>query len=575
MQAQSGVVRRVRLSGTVCLLAGAMLLLVAQQAPAATANSFGIVSGKNDSTTVNKNTTALKQVASTFVGNLTFPDGATYFFNDVIPFHDGVNIDLMGSTLSFSKSATSSDAGSGFIFAIRNFSIANGKIDVNYDGTGVAHAGNALKLGQRWSDGGTYFQPSLDSNLSSPMGNIVVSNLTITSNNPNAECGISLTGGLQNVQISNVTVDGESRLICGIYYEFGQATQPIDPASTPKPAPPFTSHAHQMAFSAITVKNLNPTPPTNSVTIGFGLGGAYDTTVDGLTVTGPVSFGFFGTAGEAAFYKMWPSQVAAQNRTVTLRNVTVSQATSAAMALGGAGYFQNVASCGSASNPQGYCGYLGRYLDPSSYTAANETDELNYVVDGFNLTAASGSSAWGVSTNARSVDISNGTATGFQSGFLGTDDCTMISLDNVKVFDSLKEGMRLDYPGIYTTPRSKSGYIKFSTVAGSGTSGGGAYGIEMNHVSGLIVEYNNFGYPAELFQTGALNLGSSATNVLVYGNHVVVPVRSLTPVYANATAGLNLDVLQANTGRTSAQGIWTVAPDPAAVLGILSIYLAR
>src|ERR1700751_280731 len=107
----------------------------------ATANSYGIVSA--NSAAASTNTAILKQVASTFTGTLTFPDVAIYYFNDVIPFHDGVSLDLMGSTLSFSKVATSSDAGSGFVFAIRNYSISNSTIEVIYNGTGVSHSGNA------------------------------------------------------------------------------------------------------------------------------------------------------------------------------------------------------------------------------------------------------------------------------------------------------------------------------------------------------------------------------------------------------------------------------------------------
>ena len=78
-----------------------------------------------------------------------------------------------------------------------------------------------------------------------------------------------------------------------------------------------------------------------------GLGGAYATLVDGLTVTGVVDTVFFGTAGEASFYKMWPAQIPPAERTVTLRNINADDVRTSALTLGGSGSFRN-ARCASA-----------------------------------------------------------------------------------------------------------------------------------------------------------------------------------------------------------------------------------
>lgn len=537
----------------------AAVLVYADGAFAVTVNSNGIVSGDADAAAAN--TVALRRLVSPaiyggtskYVGDVTFPDKATYYFNDMIPFRDAIHVDLMGSTLHFSKTATRGDLGSGFIFAIRDFSIANGRIEVDYDGTGFTHAGAAVMLGQRWASGGTYFQPSIDSQLPAPMGSITVTNLQIASNNPNGECGISMVGGLENVHIQNVSIDGEGQLICGIYYEFGQATQPVDPFSKPKPAPPYTSHAHDMTFAGISVANLNPLPPKGLPTIALGLGGAYATLVDGLTVAGVVDYAFSGTAGESAFYRMWPAQVPAEERTITLRNISADETRTSALALGGSGYFRS-AHCASASNPQGACGYLGKYLDPSSYTAAAQTDEINYVVDGFNLKGANG---WGIYTNARSVDIRNGTLSGFHNGVVVTDDCTIIHIDSIQVLRSALQGMRMDFgAGIWNPPRPKTGYIKGSLIAGNGVTAPGSYGITLNSVDTFLIENNTFGDASEASQGGALLLGSSARNVVVRDNKVL-GLNGNNPAYVNRTSAPgNGNTLQGGTGVVTSRGNW-------------------
>jgi Right handed beta helix region len=544
----------------VACLALTTTALFQSTAYAVTANSYGIVSGDENAATAN--TAALRRLvsptkyggASTYAGEITFPDGTIYYFNDVIPFRDGIHVDLQGSTLHFSKSADRGDIGAGFIFAIRDFSISNGRIEVDYNGTGFAHAGSALALGQRWSNGGSYFQPLLDSQLPSPMGAIAVSNLQITSNNPSGACGISMFGGLQNVNLRNISIDGEGQLKCGIYYEFGQATQPLNPASKPTPAPPYTSHAHDMTFVGISVANLNPRP--GAQTMALGLGGAYATVVDGLTVTGVVDTVFSGTAGEASFYKMWPTQVPAAERTVTLRNISADIIRTSALTLAGSGSFR-AARCTSASNPEGYCGFLGRYLDPSSYLAASETDEINYVVDGFNLKGASITAGWGIYASARSVDIRNGTLSGFRNGIVVTDDCTKIQIDNIRVQGSGLQGIRMDFgAGLWNPPRPKTGYIKGSLIAGSGVSAPGSFGITLNSADTFLIEGNTFGDAAEGSQGGALLLGSSARNVVARKNNVV-GIQGNGPAYVSRTGAPGSgDSLQGNTGKAVSQGSW-------------------
>jgi hypothetical protein len=91
---------------------------------------YGVI--PNDVAAAAANTVALKTLVSpagNFVGSIRFPNITgkdTYYLNDIISFHDGIQVDLKGCTLHFSKIGVRSDINAGFIFAVRDFSIANG-----------------------------------------------------------------------------------------------------------------------------------------------------------------------------------------------------------------------------------------------------------------------------------------------------------------------------------------------------------------------------------------------------------------------------------------------------------------
>ena len=590
-------------------------LMSSGTALAITANSVGVVSGKSDDATRNANTAALKKLVSpagyggpaqnTGSGNfsLTFPDGAVYYFNDVIAFMDNISVDLMGSTLSFSKNCAATptdpnpcvtnDGNAGFIIALRGFSISNGTIQVVDNNGPYVAPENPLQFGQRSSSGGKYFQPPpVNSNGqpvsggsfyecdSLPFGNITVNNLHIISNSVNGQPGLNMFGGLQNVQISNLSIDGQGALIQGISYEFAWAA----PVTGPPPAdcsqllpaalitysttgqpiasgqPPYSTHAHGMTLSNISIANLNPNAPIPpkkkqpDATIALALGGAYNTLVNGLTVTGVVDDVIAGSGGEAAFYNMW-QPVSAPNRTITLQNITALQVRAAGVGLGGAGVFAGG-------------GYLATYLLPSSYTDEDQRDELNYVLNGFNLAAVPGTLPTGIPATARSINVSNGTLSGFEDGVGVTQDCTMISIDNITVLNSARIGINLGvYAGIdLNNPRNKSGYVKDSVVAGSGSGAShlGNAGIDLNWVGSFTIENNtlkaaNGSGPAT--QGAGIQLETNVSNVLAHDNYVV-SVYASTPAYVNnSTTSGNTDTIQGARGITTSQGLWTTSAD--------------
>ena len=462
---------------------------------------------------------------SSFTGKLTFPGAQTYYFDEDIPVKDGIHLDLQRSTIRFVKVAKDGDQSIGFVHAIRDFTIENGTVEVDYDGTGHVHAGKAMLLGTRNSLGGPYYNGVYDVDMPEPMGNILVKDMTFISNNPNTSI-ISMLGGLENVVFENVNFEGQGLAPRAIGYEFGNGT-PKDENGWWK-----SSHGHNMVFSNITVNNLDP-----EKWAALRFGGAYDVLVDGLTVTGAKA-ALSVNQGEAAFFNTLGE--IPDKPTITIKNVTASQLSGVAMALGGSGLFKN--------------GYLG-YLVPNP-SFADQTDHLWYIVENFDLTGNRDGSGVGIAASGGGIEVRNGTITGFQRGIRVNNDCTEIYIDSVNILDSWQMAIQLNFQsGIWEPPRLKAGYIKNSTFAGSGLGGDVFYAIGMNHIGDFLVENNSFGYENEDHQGNALFIASDSHGVVAYNN----TVNSVAPgevAFRSFAVSREHNVLQGNSGVTSTRGSW-------------------
>ena len=506
-----------------------------QAATSTSATDYGIVGG--DPTVATENVLALVSLiapaeyggASDFKGELIFPGAQTYYFDDDIPVKDGIHLNLQGSTLHFSKGAEDGDQSIGFFHVLRDFTIENGTFEVDYDGTGHVHAGKAMTLGTRNSLGSPYYNGIYDADMSEPMGNILVKNMTFVSNNPNTSI-ISMLGGLEDVVFEDVSFDGHGLAPRAIGYEFGNGT-PRDKNGWWK-----SSHGHNMKFLNITVNNLDPEKRA-----AMRFGGAYDVLVDGLTVTGAKS-ALASNQGEAAFFDTWGE--VSERPTITIRNLTASQLSGVAVILGGSGLFKN--------------GYLGKLVPNASF--ADQTDHLWYIVENFDLTGNRDGSGVGIAAAGAGIDLRNGTIRGFRSGIRVNNDCTEIYIDSVKILDSWQMAIQLNFEyGIWEPPRLKTGYIKNSTFSGSGLGGDVFFAIGMNHVGDFLIENNSFGYENEEHQGNAVFIASDSRGVVAYNNTVnsvapgEVAFRSLAP-------SRERNVLQGNTGITSARGGWRRRP---------------
>jgi hypothetical protein len=502
-------------------------------------NLSGIGLVPNDPSAANANTAALKSLVDpegTFGGRVWFPNTTgkdVYYFNDIIPFHDGINVDLQGCTLHFSKIGVRGDTNSGFIFAVRNFSMANGSIVVDYQmaGGGTA-AGNALTFGNRGGDS-KYFSPIYDSQLPLPMGGIEIRNLRISSNNSGGT-GILMIGGLNGVVMENIWIDGRGALSNGIYYEFGWAT------NEPKMEMRQTSHAYNMRFSNINISNMNADHGW-----AFTLNGAYNCWIDGLYVkTSKVLFAC--GPGESGFYRPWAGvdQVGVK-RNIALRNVV------------------GVGITGTAIDNGGASSKAGGYLHVTQNTAADQTDLIDFSIDGFALDGANLNGGYGIHSSAEKVDLRNGRITNFTRGVVTTHECTRMTIDSVDIFGCKQCGMQLGQSSsIWNPPRVKMGLIRNCFVAGNSIEAPGRFAaIELDRCAAFVIECNRFGYEAahdgvsETTQGFAVRVGSQSNNVVCRCNHTGGVRAGIAYVNLSAS-GAQGNTIQNCSGISSTMGMW-------------------
>ena len=494
----------------------------------------------NDATAARANTNALKQLCSPeisrngFVGQLCFANTTgsdIYYFDDIITFRDGINLDLQNCTLDFSKSTADPEAvNAGFIYAVRDFSIENGRIIVHYPTAGDGQ-GNVIAIGSRNGPGRKYFPNHFDGMLSSPQGNIRVRNLTLTSDNPRARLVLAL-GGLQNVSFENLILDGKG-VSDGIYYEFGWAT------NQPNPAQRQSSHAHNLRFVNIVARNLKRT----EFAAAIAANGAYNVLVDGLTVSGAYCAVAFGT-GESLFYRVEPGiDSTGIKRNISIRNLVAQDLTATAVAFTGA----NLAT-----------GYL-RSLNLGPIA---ETDLLDCSIDGFAIESAAG---YGIRSSAGRLLVSNGRISNCQRGIVTTDECTWYSISDVAVLDNKDIGIQIAQGvNIYRPPRENIGVIKNCFIAGNGSASPGARpGIELARCRGAAIENNRFGYELahdgrdEAAQGSAIIAGADNFNVRCVGNHVAGTAHN-TSAYVLASSGTHGRgcTIEHAAGIASRQGLW-------------------
>lgn len=498
--------------------------------------SYGIVA--NVSAAASANTAALAALVSpagTFSGQLFFPNTTgsdVYYFNDLIAFHDGIHLDLRGSTLSFTKTGVKRDSASGFIHAVRDFVIENGTLVTSYVVTSGYNTGNVLAFGGRGDD--TAFFPNLyDSLLSAPMGNITVRNLRIASGTTGARA-IFMLGGLNGISIDNVSIDGHKQLAAGIYYEFGWATNEVQEYRRQ------TSHATNIRITNLTVANV--------VNEAFGANGAFDTLIDNMRVTDAAYACVIGT-GESLYFRPWvPSGDHAKRPRFAAHNVTGESLRSLGIEVRGA----NGIAASYLNNPPAND-------NPNRIGPDQESDLIDFVLDQFTLSGTSNN--YGIHTSAASAQISNGTLTGFQRGIVTTQECTHFAIDAVTIFDSSSFGIQIGQgSSMHASPRLATGTVHNCVIAGSGT-GGKCAGIIVSTTRSCVIDGCRFGYStatdgkSEVTQTQAVTVGADASGVICRGNNVSGTADGATAYVLVGGAGRNCRI-ESPSGIQTKSGAW-------------------
>ena len=506
--AHGGTSRREFLGGMGMALAAALPCAGAAASadnayPANDVRHYGIV--PNRAAAAPANTAALAALVSpagAFSGELVFPNTTgqdVYYFNDVIPFHDGIHIDLMKSTLNFTKIGVARDTNAGFLHAIRDFSIQNGSIVVDYTHKAGSNTGNALSFGGRAND--TALFPNLyDSLMPASMGKITVKNVKISSNSGGGEGrGILMLGGLDGVLLENVTIDGQGQLLDGVYYEFGWATN--DPQRYLRQ----TSHAHN-----VEVRNLVVTGVTNE---GFEANGLYGAVIDGIKVVNAGGVCAFG-AGESMFFRPWSGVGDRKLKpNIIIRNAVGESIANVGISVSGASKI----SSSYIDNPPAH-------NNPNGLTVAHQTDLIDFTLDTFSIAGTANN--YGVFTSARRAMIRNGTVKGFQRGIVTTQECTKFTIEEINVLDSTGIGIQIgQQQSLHSPPRLAAGIISRCVVAGSGAKGASA-AISVGTTQSCVIEDCRFGYDqrhdgkAEKTQTSAVSVAADAFGIICRNNFV-------------------------------------------------------
>ena len=499
---------------------------------------YGIVANSADAASANS--AALKKLvdpAGSFKGPLLFPNTGgsdVYYFDDLIAFHDGIHLDLGGSTLNFSRKGDKRDSASGFIHAIRDFTIENGSIVTNYAYSGGYNTGNVLAFGGRGMD--TAFFPNLyDRKLPAPMGNITVRNLRIEGGvTGGGGRGILMLGGFDGVLIDNVSIDGRNQLGEGIYYEFGWAS------NEPRELDRETSHARNIRINRLTVSNVKNE--------AVGANGAYELEIDNLRTRNTEYVCAVGT-GEALYYRPWIPRGRGERRPrFSARNVVGEGVRALGFSVTGA----SKVSGSYLDNPP-------RHDNPHGLGPDQQSDLLDFVLDHFTLTGTPKN--FGVVTSAARAQISNGTVTGFNRGIVTTQECTRFEIDAVKVFDSANLGILIGQNvSIHNPPRFSEGTIRNCVIAGSGTAGKCA-GLSVATTRSCLIEGCRFGYDramdgkTEATQTQAVSVNADASGVICR-NDIVSSTAGGAVAYLLAGGGGRGCQIVTPRGIQSRSGAW-------------------
>ena len=507
-----------------------------------------------------------------------------------ITVRDGCSIDLQGCTLNLTGTGVSNDSDSGFFFAIRDFEMKNGTLNVTWATGPSTSSGNAIQIGARGTNAPRWPVAVYDSLLAVAMGRVSIHDLrinsTITGANLSGCAAIGLIGGIHGLNIERVIVNGQGTLWNGISYEYGYAT---NPAAFPLTQ---TSHMRDWKISNCEFTNMGNSGSTETA---LSLVGVYGGIVENCYFSG-VSNGIAIQPGQASFYRPWigVDDVGAK-RNVALKNITGQGYTSSginitgtsAAAVGDLAFSTAWAGSTAYSNGGGAAENSGQvvinggnaYVCKTSGTSASSggptgtgtgisdgsctwdyvpltaiTDLQDVAIDGFALSGTS--AADGIQTSAGYMAIRNGTLTGHTNGIFFFAECTRFDIEGVQCTGAQNAGFELGSAAgkVWSTQRLKKGTIKNCYVWGNSVASSGASaGIDVNYCQGVLIENNRinadsaYNGVADATQGDAVEVGTTGFGVVCRNNHVGT-VNGSSYAYQNISAALNGNDIVSPTG---------------------------
>jgi len=487
-----------------------------------------------------------------FFPNTTGTD--TYYFDlRFYRFRDGIHIDGQNCIINLT---TGSPSAQPVFMAIRDFRFENATIQYTYN----AGAVDLFRLGSRYNDGlgwpanptapnGILDQDTLLANGLPLQGNFILRNLRISYNNPNTAC-INQIGGLRNVTLENIFIDGAGTALGGIYCEYGFASlngQPVTSSAW------TSSHANNMRWNNIVVTNTG----TGVSNFGVSANGAGDLSVENIYVNGTYNGMAFG-GGEAFYFRMWAHDGQGGGGSLSIpRLIKVRNAL--------------ILCTGTGIQLVGASNVGGAYIAPAINALATpqkwqaQTDYLNLDLDGFRIYSDSGVSFGGSQGHIRNGVI-HGQGTATSGGiFLGTD-AIHTEIEKVQVLNCNGPGIRANTSATIWTPKRPI----FFRVADCFVAGNTA-GIQVDFCQSAIIENNQIGYnptynvAAETTQTVGINVGLNcdASAVVCRNNFTSVPGGGVA--YANI-GGAQIIQGEQNAGY-STSGNWVQQTPTAASTG--------
>jgi hypothetical protein len=552
--------------------------------PVGDVRRWGIV--PNNAGVAATNTTALKALLlpnNNLAWDIYFPNttGAdTYYFNDVIQVASGTKINLQWCTLNFAKTYAASDDTMGFLTFVRDVTIENGSIVVNYTGAavtftaGILAAATSATLSVVWPNASGSWQVQFSDGETRAV--------TFT----NGATTATWSGGLSNNVTSAATYWSSQnpglmmRIGSRSGYKWGIYTAGIFDQDdlVGNSLPPMGN---------ITLRNLrlNANTPNAVVnTMILMLGGLQNVTIENIVATGngPTTagpsevfyyeFGFASKNGFPSTSQQWSSSHA-QN--LVFRNITAtkmfqftgayavditeafsvlaennhsdSQYGTFQFRIGEAHFFRPwTANAGlvkrgvtlrniTAQTPIGIgislnasqpttAGYLADGLMIAAglpvLTPNQKVDLMKFSLDGFAV-----NSAVGVATGIKgdgTLRIANGILTNCFDGIVVTGEATQCTIDEVEMYGCTGLGVRASDAAVIWSGRQKLNVrVSNSKICGGASIAVAFDNLQTGRVENCQLGYNtNFDATNEATQTTGVNVGSQASAVVCEGNYI-------------------------------------------------------